>query len=205
MISLYTPVASLGFHGGLEKRPTMSRSRRRRSRLLKLPPRHMGTKSCVWWSTRSTCPRYSPKQRPNLRKSLFQKTGGSHHWCVVFQNQWSTCIRVVCWIVFFEGKTRAHRVCWPLHICMQRCMFINRGYAHQSRNLWIWDVRMAFKCADFKSLKTLTTDINHGKCLWLDFAKRLESTRYHSVIRWSTEFWKFWLVSFSWATTPKFI
>ena len=30
------------------------------------PPRGIGTRSCVSTSTKSTCPRYSPRQRPNL-------------------------------------------------------------------------------------------------------------------------------------------
>ena len=74
----------------------------------------------------------------------------------------------------FWGKDKGPQgVLTSAYLYAKMHVFINRGYAHQSRNLWIWDVRMASKCTDFKSLKTLTTDINHGNCLWLNFTKRL--------------------------------
>lgn len=75
--------------------------------------------------------------------------------------------------VFWGRDKGSQGVLTSAYLYAKMHVFINRGYAHQSRNLWIWDVRMASKCSDFKSLKTLTTDINHGKCRCLNFAKRL--------------------------------
>ena len=136
----------------------------------KLPPRHMGTKSCVWWSTRSTCPRYSPKQRPNLRKSLFSESWRKPPLMCSFAKSVIYLYKSGVLKYVFWGKDKGPQsVLSSAYLYAKMHVFINRGYAHQSRNLWIWDVRMASKCTDFKSLKTLTTDINHGNfCLWLE-------------------------------------
>ena len=80
MISLYTPVAFSLDSKGLDSKNHEGQDS------CSLPPRHMGTKSCVWWSTRSTCPRYSPKQRPNLSKPPLS--------VVALKNQWSTSMGV---------------------------------------------------------------------------------------------------------------
>lgn len=58
---------------------------------------------------------------------IFQKTGGSHHWCVVFQNQWSTYIRVVCWNVFLrerQGPTGC--VDLGIFVCKDACFHKQR-------------------------------------------------------------------------------